>query len=73
VVVYRDPDDGAIDMAAVRRGLGVDMLGVVPAAPDELRAAEAAHTPLLLHAPDCPAAEPLRHIARNLRAQLGLE
>jgi DNA-binding response OmpR family regulator len=73
VVVYRDPDDGAIDMAAVRRGLGVDMLGVVPAAPDELRAAEAAHTPLLLHAPDCPAAEPLRRIARNLRAQLGLE
>jgi DNA-binding response OmpR family regulator len=73
VLVHRDPEDEAVDVAAVRRGLGVDMLGVVPAAPDAFRAAEEAGTPLLLHAPDCPAAQSLRRIALNLRAQLGLE
>jgi DNA-binding response OmpR family regulator len=73
ILVYQDPDGEAVDVAAVRRGLGVDMLGVVPAAPDAFEEAGAADTPLLLHAPDCPAAQSLRRIAVNLRAQLGLE
>lgn len=73
VIVYHDPAGGAVDVGAVRRGLGVDVLGVIPAAPDALQAAEAAGVPLLLHAPDSPAAQPLRFIARDLRAQLGLE
>jgi DNA-binding response OmpR family regulator len=73
VLVHQDPDGETVDVAAVRRGLGVDMLGAVPAAPDAFRAADEAGIPLLLHAPDCPAAQSLQRIALNLRAQLGLE